>query len=49
MEPSGRNQWQAVAKSDDAENGSLKQNPLPSVATSCLSRSMVSMHPFHEG
>ncbi len=29
------------SKRDGAENGSLKRKPLPSVATSCLSRSMV--------
>jgi hypothetical protein len=34
MEPSGR-KWEG------AENGSDKRKPLPSVATGCLSRSMV--------
>ena len=32
------------SKRDGAENGSLKRKPLPSVATSCLSRSMVRVH-----
>jgi hypothetical protein len=41
MEPSGRNQWQPVAKGAALENGSLKRKPVPLVATSCLSRSMV--------
>jgi hypothetical protein len=39
MEPSGRNWWQPVANRDG--NGSNSEKPLPWVATSCLSRSMV--------
>src|ERR671923_671457 len=48
MEPFGAQRSQPVAtgsKRDGAENGSLKQKPLPSVATSCMSRSMVRRGP----
>jgi hypothetical protein len=43
MEPSGRNPSQSAANGMPAQNGSDKRKPLPWVATSCLSRSMVRM------